>query len=29
VINVFSAENLEGRIDIGRAVGSPATTMFV
>ena len=28
-INIVSAENLEGRIDVGRAVGSTATLMFV
>jgi uncharacterized cupin superfamily protein len=28
-INVFSAENPDGRIDVARAVGSTATTMFI
>jgi uncharacterized cupin superfamily protein len=28
-VNVFSAENREGRIDVARAVGSSATVMFV
>jgi uncharacterized cupin superfamily protein len=28
-VNVFSAENPEGRIDVARAVGSPAMAMFV
>jgi uncharacterized cupin superfamily protein len=28
-VNVFSAENREGRIDVARAVGSAATVMFV
>lgn len=28
-INIFSAENLEGRIDVARAVGSKATLMFI
>ena len=28
-INIFSAENPEGRIDVARAVGSTATAMFV
>ena len=29
VVNIFGAENLEGRIDVARAVGSTATEMFV
>jgi uncharacterized cupin superfamily protein len=29
VLNILSAENLEGRIDVARAVGSAATTMFI
>ena len=29
LINVFSAENRDGRIDVGRAVGSEATAMYV
>ncbi|HEX3256107.1 MAG TPA: cupin domain-containing protein, partial [Gaiellaceae bacterium] len=28
-MNVFRAENREGRIDVARAVGSTATAMFV
>ena len=28
-INIFSAENPDGRIDVARAVGSTATAMFV
>ena len=28
-INVFSAENPDGRIDVARAVDSTATTMFI
>jgi uncharacterized cupin superfamily protein len=28
-VNVFGAENREGRIDVARAVGSSATVMFV
>jgi uncharacterized cupin superfamily protein len=28
-VNIFSAENLEGRIDVSRAVGSNETTMFI
>ena len=28
-INIFSAENLEGRIDVARALGSAATVMFI
>ena len=28
-VNVFTAENLEGRIDVGRAVGSAATLMYI
>ena len=28
-VNIFSAENLEGRIDVARAVGSTATAMFI
>jgi uncharacterized cupin superfamily protein len=28
-INIFGAENLEGRIDIARAFGSKATLMFI
>jgi uncharacterized cupin superfamily protein len=28
-INISSAENLEGRIDVGRAVGSAATLMYI
>ena len=28
-VNVFTAENLEGRIDVSRAVGSEATAMYV
>ena len=29
VVNIFSAENLDGRIDVARAVGSTATVMFI
>ena len=28
-VNIFSAENLEGRVDVGQAVGSSATSMFI
>ena len=28
-VNIFSAENLEGRVDVARAVGSAATVMFI
>ena len=28
-VNIFSAENLDGRIDVARAVGSTATVMFI
>ena len=28
-VNIFSAENLEGRVDLARAVGSTATAMFI
>ena len=28
-INIFSAENLEGRIDVARALGSTATAMYI
>ena len=28
-LNIFSAENLEGRVDVARAVGSTATLMFI
>ena len=28
-VNIFSAENLEGRIDVARAVGSTTTLMFI
>src|SRR5207253_8827537 len=28
-LNVFTAENRDGRIDVGRAVGSKATTMYI
>ena len=28
-INIFSAENVEGRIDVARAVGSTATAMYI
>jgi uncharacterized cupin superfamily protein len=28
-INIFSAENLEGRIDVGRALGSSETAMYI
>lgn len=29
VVNIFSAENTEGRIDVARATGSTATAMFI
>ena len=29
VVNIFGAENTEGRIDVGRELGSKATAMFV
>jgi hypothetical protein len=29
VVNLVNAENLEGRIDVARAVGSTATVMFI
>ena len=29
VLNVFSAENIEGRVDVARALGSTATLMFI
>jgi uncharacterized cupin superfamily protein len=29
VINIFNAENAEGRVDVARAVGSTATAMFI
>jgi len=29
VVNIFSAENVEGRIDVAAALGSAATTMYV
>jgi uncharacterized cupin superfamily protein len=29
VINIFDAENVQGRIDVARAVGSAATLMFI
>ena len=29
IVNIFSAENVEGRIDVGRVVGSTATLMFI
>jgi uncharacterized cupin superfamily protein len=29
VLNIFSEENLEGRVDVARSVGSAATTMFI
>lgn len=29
IVNIFSAENVEGRIDVARAVGSTATLMFI
>jgi uncharacterized cupin superfamily protein len=28
-VNIFSAENLEGRVDVARAAGSTATAMFI
>lgn len=28
-VNIFSAENPEGRVDVARAVGSTATAMFI
>jgi uncharacterized cupin superfamily protein len=28
-VNIFSAENLEGRLDVARALGSTATLMFI
>ena len=28
-VNIFTAENLKGRIDVARAVGSTAITMFI
>ena len=28
-LNIFSVENLEGRVDVARAVGSTATAMFI
>jgi uncharacterized cupin superfamily protein len=28
-VNIFSAENVEGRIDVARAVASTATAMFI
>ena len=28
-VNIFSAENTEGRVDVARAVGSSATSMFI
>ena len=28
-VNIFSVENLEGRVDVARAVGSTATAMFI
>ena len=28
-VNLFHAENLEGRVDVGAALGSSATLMFV
>ena len=28
-VNIFSAENVEGRVDVARAVGSTATLMFI
>ena len=28
-VNIFSAENREGRVDVGRAVGSTAMLMFI
>ena len=29
IVNIFSAENVEGRINVARAVGSTATLMFI
>ena len=29
IVNIFSAENVEGRIDVARAAGSTATLMFI
>jgi uncharacterized cupin superfamily protein len=29
VVNIFSSENLEGRVDVARAVGSTETAMFI
>lgn len=28
-VNIFSAKNVEGRVDVGQAVGSNATLMFI
>jgi uncharacterized cupin superfamily protein len=28
-VNIFSAENVEGRVDVARALGSRATLMFI
>jgi len=28
-VNIFSAENLEGRVDVARIVGSTATSMYI
>ena len=28
-VNIFSAENAEGRVDVARAAGSSATSMFI
>jgi hypothetical protein len=28
-LNIFSAENLEGRVDVAEALGSKATLMFI
>ena len=28
-LNIFSVENVEGRVDVGRALGSTATLMFI
>jgi uncharacterized cupin superfamily protein len=28
-VNIFNAENIEGRVDVGRAVGSKETLMFI
>ncbi|MDX6526874.1 MAG: hypothetical protein QOI43_2385 [Gaiellales bacterium] len=28
-VNIFSAENLEGRVDVARAAGSTETAMFI